>query len=295
MNRRIRTVALVIAVIALLAAGFWMPQAVETVMERRADTVQTVRTKEVTLGGLLSPSELISIMNGSFTPAVGDNESQYMDEGSISVYQVSTGNRYTKETAREQAHYEVLHLLKAAGLTDTEALVDQANRDSSAHIPDSQKRQQELAAGKYASYENDYVGGAACNYIVAPTYPSPKTAMLWMCDLYFETMGEEITAVLDDATGGLLAVQLRVVDKLPSREELQTIADRFMEAFAADLGLKATLEGSEIAPEDANWSILDGGYWVSVYRLEDESGNSTACTLSWVIDGTDAILLQINV
>lgn len=293
MNRRIRTVALVIAVIALLAAGFWMPQAVETVMERRADTVQTVRTKEVTLGGLLSPQELISIMNGSFTRGAGDNESQYMDEGSIAVYQVSTGNRYTEETACEQARTEVLHLLKAAGLTDTEALLDQG--DSGTHTPDSQRRQQELSAGKYDPYENDYVGGAVCNYIVVPTYPSPKTAMLWMCDLYFETMGEEITAVLDDATGGLLAVQLRVVDKLPSREELQTIADRFMEAFAADLGLKATLEGSEIAPEDANWSILDGGYWVSVYRLEDESGNSTACTLSWVIDGTDAILLQINV
>ena len=294
MKRMIPTVCAAVAVMALLAAGLFMPQAVEAAMAQRADAVQTVRAKEVTPGGLLTPLELFGIMNGGYEGPSEINASEFLTEGTVSVYEVSAGNRYTAETARAQAQSEVLDLLKVSGLTDTMAYVDQADRDSSAHAPDYQKRRQELAAGKYDAYENDYVGGAVCSYVVAPTYPSPKTAMVWMCNLYYASLGEEIVAVLDDATGGLLAVQLRVVDKLPSREELQTIADRFMEAFAADLGLKATLEGSEIAPEDANWSILDGGYWVFAYRLEDGEGSSAACTLSWIIDGADATILQIN-
>lgn len=296
MKRMIPTVCAAVAVMALLAAGLFMPQAVEAAMAQRADAVQTVRAKEVTPGGLLTPLELFGIMNGGYEGPSEINASEFLTEGTVSVYEVSVGNRYTADTARAQAQSEVLDLLKVSGLTDTMAYVDQADRDSSAHAPDYQKRRQELAAGKYDAYENDYVGGAVCSYVVAPTYPSPKTAMVWMCNLYYASLGEEIVAVLDDATGCLLGVQLRVVDSV-QEGDLKAVADRFMEAFAARLDLKAhdvTAETEIDREAPGNWTTDDGGYWVFAYRLEDGEGSSAACTLSWIIDGADATILQIN-
>ena len=267
MSKKKHLIAALILIAALLTVGLVSPNILEEGISRSSGHVELVKANQIIQEGRLTPLELIRLFSGEFlvNPSLMDIEPGM----STLSYPVAEGNHHSRDTALDTAVEQIMEFLTNAGMEKTYSLVS-AGR----------KRLTDVSV--------------TCQYIVVPTYPEPKTAMIWLCEFYFPGMRESISIVMDDATDTIVTLRIPLEESLEPERDYMAASDQLVRAFCLPMGASFRYDGSEPGPEEeTDIAYMSGGELYYTYELFTDQNEQAHCTVCWTVnhDGT----LQVSI
>lgn len=266
MKRKLTPFIAAAAALALFALMLLSPKLVERMISANREEIRTVSVSQVPLKTGMTPFELLRLLQSYYqTPEVALDDDEYGDPlraaaKEVVFYPVSAGERFTAETAGEYA------------LSRLKALIRQTDFSKTLDILENSKIDRTNA-------------GMTCNYLVAPTYPTPQSAMVWTCDMYLADIGEDIVVRMDDATGTVLSFQLWTGESFPDGDAAVEAIDKWIVAFSDGLGVSANRYAWYSEPywswdEEENGDCFIGEA-VTWWNLTDGQGNMAQLCATW--------------
>ena len=278
MKKKLTPVIAVVVALALLTLMLFSPKLVERVIAADREEIQTVSVSQVALKSGMTPFEILRLMQPYYQMAeVAPDDGEYTDPLSAAAkevvfYPVSAGERFTADTAGKHALNQLKALAGQTGFYETRSMLSESKIEMTN-------------------------GGMTCNYLVAPTYPTPQSAMVWTCDMYLPDYGEDIVIRMDDATGTILSFRLWTAESFADEDAAIEAIGEWVEALADGLGVSAKMYAWYTEPY---WSWDDEevgsfiGEAVSWWNLTDAQGNMVQLCASWSFYGDGYGIFEVG-
>ena len=232
MSRSMKTLIVVLLVIAMLLSGLFLPNLVECLTAGSSGNMETVEVEPLKFeSGSSSAIEILRRMNN------------YEDPTSIlSTQELAEGYRYTMDTARAHVKELLVEFLSSCGLTGT--------------------------ANFYEEQFEEFGLNQEAMMVATAEYPVPWSAVVWGVDSY---QGPDFYLFFDDASGALLGCSIPLYGdaELYAKQGLETerdAAETCISQFAEQMNAAVSYE-TEISNGEFYYHLTDKDGETAYVRL----------------------------